>query len=395
MGDPRIAVEYSPQHEKAGSVRVYETLPFFSGRSTLEGVYNQASLQTHFVYYLASELGAASPNPFKSREYSRFDPEGALAHLRLFNVRDVVAMSPLLQSTLQAREGITPSARIEPYAVFRLEGGGGYVEPLAFAPVRSSPRGWRDKAYRWFTRKPMSGAPLVFTDDARVEVVERDEWLAPPEVALPGGVVVRSTLEAETLELHTSRVGHPLLVKVSYHPRWRAEGADGPYLVSPALMMVIPRQSDVRLRYSRTAADGIGLALTGAAVLLAAARSLVRRRPDLVAPPIIPTDACDAPAAPRRWGALIPIPLLVTLGASRLLAAPRLAVPAALQLRDRAVAAYGAGRYAEAAAYADEALHHQPDADRREELLCIQAAGQAGGQPISDSRCKSSLSLTR
>jgi hypothetical protein len=395
VGDPRIAVEYSPQHEKAGSVRVYETLPFFSGRSTLEGVYNQASLQTHFVYYLASELGAASPNPFKSREYSRFDPEGALAHLRLFNVRDVVAMSPLLQSTLQAREGITPSARIEPYAVFRLEGGGGYVEPLAFAPVRSSPRGWRDKAYRWFTRKPMSGAPLVFTDDARFEVVERDEWLAPPEVALPGGVVVRSTLEAETLALHTSRVGHPLLVKVSYHPRWRAEGADGPYLVSPALMMIVPRQSDVRLRYSRTAADGIGLALTGAAVLLAAARSLVRRRPDLVAPPIIPTDACDAPAAPRRWGALIPIPLLVTLGASRLLAAPRLAVPAALQLRDRAVAAYGAGRYAEAAAYADEALHHQPDADRREELLCIQAAGQAGGQPISDSRCKSSLSVTR
>jgi hypothetical protein len=395
VADPRIAVEYSSQHEKAGSVRVYETLPFFSGRSTLEGVYNQASLQTHFVYYVASELGAASPNPFKSREYSRFDPDGALAHLRLFNVRDVVALSPLLQSTLQDRKGVTPAARIEPYAVFRLEGGGGYVEPLAFAPVRSPLRGWRDKAYRWFTRQPMSRAPLVFTDDARFAVVEKDEWLAPPEVALPEGVEVRSTLEAETLHVHTSRVGHPLLVKVSYHPRWRAEGADGPYLVSPALMMVVPRQNDVRLRYSRTAADGIGLALTGAAVLLAVGRRLVRRRPDVVAPPVIPADACDAPAAPRRWGALIPLPLLVGLAASRLLAATHLAVPAALQLRDRAVAAYASGRYAEAAAYADEALHHRPDVDRREDLLCIRAAGQAGGQPISDSRCKSSLSVTR
>ena len=43
-------------HEKAGSIRMYETLPFFTGRGTLEGVYNQASLQTHAVYFLASEL---------------------------------------------------------------------------------------------------------------------------------------------------------------------------------------------------------------------------------------------------------------------------------------------------------------------------------------------------
>ena len=76
--DPRVAVEYGTEHEKAGSIRMYETLPFFSGRSTLEGVYNQASLQTHSVYYLTSELGAISPNPFSSREYSRFDTENAL-----------------------------------------------------------------------------------------------------------------------------------------------------------------------------------------------------------------------------------------------------------------------------------------------------------------------------
>ena len=64
------------EHEKAGSIRMYETLPFFTGRSTLEGVYNQASLQTHFVYFLASELGETSPNPFRA-EYSSFDTDNA------------------------------------------------------------------------------------------------------------------------------------------------------------------------------------------------------------------------------------------------------------------------------------------------------------------------------
>ena len=84
-GDPRVAVEYNALHEKAGSIRMYEMLPYFTGRPTLEGVYNQASLMTHPVYYLASEMGAASPNPFKSRYYSRFDVDSALVHLRLLH----------------------------------------------------------------------------------------------------------------------------------------------------------------------------------------------------------------------------------------------------------------------------------------------------------------------
>ena len=76
-GDPRVAFEYGPVHERAGSIRMHETVPFFSGRSGIEGVYNQSSTTTHPVYYLLSELFPSSPNPFRSRTYSRFDPEAA------------------------------------------------------------------------------------------------------------------------------------------------------------------------------------------------------------------------------------------------------------------------------------------------------------------------------
>jgi hypothetical protein len=231
IGDPRVAVEYGTEHEKAGSVRMYETLPFFSGRSTLEGVYNQASVITHPVYYLASELGATSPNPFRKREYSRFDTDAALAHLRLFNVSEVVTVSAQLARGLQSRPGVERVAHVPPYSVFRLPfEGTGYVEPLVYAPVRSPREGWRDKSYRWFTRKPFGGPHLVFTDDPAFTLVESDEWLAPPEQVLPDGVEAHATMAAESITITTSRVGHPLLVKVSYHPRWKAEGARGPYL---------------------------------------------------------------------------------------------------------------------------------------------------------------------
>jgi hypothetical protein len=397
-GAPRATVEYSSVHEKAGSIRMYETLPFFSGRPTLEGVYNQASLQTHFVYYLTSELAEVSPNPFRSREYARFDTPGALRHLRLFNVQDVVAVSDTLTSALRARPQAQLLFRVPPYTAFRLEDHGpGYVEPLAFAPVRSHPRGWRDKAYRWFTRRPLSDAPLVFTEDPRFDVAEADEWLAPPAVPLPGGPVhVTEQVGDEEVHIRTDRVGHPLLVKISYHPRWRAEGADGPYLVSPALMMVVPRREDVRLFYARTASDAVGLALT-AGVLALGAGTLARRarrsggvadavpagavlsrlaarlspRPE--APQLI--DACDLPAPPRSWGWTIPTALVLGLALARLLPGP--SPPDVAALHGLASRAYGEGRFADAAEYARHALQPSRGTDRRAELLTLRAESLA------------------
>jgi hypothetical protein len=338
--DPRVAIEYSQEHEKAGSIRLYETLPHFSGRSTLEGVYNQASLMTHAVYYVASELGASSPNPFRRREYSRFDTDAALAHLKLFNVREVVALSAALTAALDSHPGVRRVASIPPYTVFRLlDPGPGYAEAMTFAPVRASWRDWREKSYRWITRKAAAQPHLVFSDDPRFDVVEKDEWLAPPAVALPGGAEVTARLEPEAITLRTSRVGHPVLVKVAWHPRWRAEGAD------------------VRLVYGRRASDFVGAALTLAAVAALVVARVRPRRPVPAAPePMVPADTCDVPVPARaRWGAAIPGGLLAVLFLARLWpeGAPAGATEA---LYDRASRAFAEGRFADAAEYARNAL---------------------------------------
>jgi hypothetical protein len=249
------------------------------------------------------------------------------------------------------------------------------VEPLRFAPVRSSPAHWRDKAYRWFTRKPLSPAPLVFTDDPRIAVVEGDEWLAPPLVPLAEGVKVEETVEAEGLTITTNTPGHPLLVKVSYHPRWRAEGADGPYLVSPALMMVIPRQRTVRLVYpSRNAADWLGLGLSGIALGVVAA-GMRRRRPAAESSPTPgpnPADACALPSPGRRWGSLVPGGLVLLLVASRFVGGARHPAGDATTLYERASQAYAAGAFEEAAEYARHgASFAAGGSPLRAELLCL------------------------
>ena len=368
VGRGRVAFEYSPVHERAGSIRMHETLPFFSGRSGIEGVYNQSSTTTHPVYYLISELFPSSPNPFRSRTYSRFDPDSGLARLRLLNVSHVVAVSDRLTSVLDTRAGVVREARVPPYTVYRVaDPGRGYVEPLAFAPVRSPREGWRDQSFRWFSRKPPNRAVLVFTDDPRFDVVATDPWAPPPERPLPAGVEVTETLDAETIRITTSRPGHPLLVKVSYHPRWRAEGADGPYLASPGFMLIVPRQRDVRLVYAaRTGSDWLGLGLAAAAAVLAAALARRARRP---------ARAPASPGAPggnergRALGAL-PIVMVVALAALRLAPSSHPAETEALD--ERASRAYAEERWEDAAEYARHAAALLPSPDpRRAGLLCL------------------------
>ena len=115
-------------------------------------------------------------------------------------MREIVALSPQLVAALEARADVEPLFRAPPYAVFRLKDSGpGYVEALAYAPVRSSPHEWREKAYRWFTRKPLSPALLVFSEDARFATAEPDECLPPPLVPLPGGVELSERMEGESL----------------------------------------------------------------------------------------------------------------------------------------------------------------------------------------------------
>ena len=54
--DPRVVYEHSSLHNSFGSVRAFESLPLFSGRATLEGLYMQASPSAPFVFFIQSEV---------------------------------------------------------------------------------------------------------------------------------------------------------------------------------------------------------------------------------------------------------------------------------------------------------------------------------------------------
>jgi hypothetical protein len=101
--------------------------------------------------------------------------------------------------------------------------------------------------------------------------------------ALPTIVVSQVKVGLQSISFHVSRVGVPVLVKISYYPRWHATGANGPFRVSPNLMVVVPTAKTVSLNYTTTPALTIGNVVSDLTVLagLATIWFAIRRRRNL------------------------------------------------------------------------------------------------------------------
>jgi uncharacterized membrane protein len=83
------------------------------------------------------------------------------------------------------------------------------------------------------------------------------------------------------IEFDTTAIGVPHLVKVSYFPNWKADGADGPYRAAPSLMVVVPTEGHVVISFQDTWAETGGKWLTAITLLgliALAVRWRLRRR---------------------------------------------------------------------------------------------------------------------
>ena len=101
-------------------------------------------------------------------------------------------------------------------------------------------------------------ARAAFAEAGRLPLTD----LPREQLARPGELAATTSETGDVISFRTDRVGEPHIVKVSWFPNWKVEGAEGPWLLSPALMVVVPTQPEVRLSYRETPVDLAGKALT-------------------------------------------------------------------------------------------------------------------------------------
>jgi len=275
FNDPRVVFEHSERHNTFGSTRAFESLPLFSGRATLEGLYMQASISAPFVFYIQSEVSQQKSVPFPQYSYSSLNYSRARPRLELFNVADLIIRSDFAKKAIREASGYELKETIGQYELWNLTTNRNrYVEVLDLEPVLFSTSNWKEDAHRWFMEESLLPVHLVFVDEGHAAAFPPFNAYANSVLGLPQIPIdaskcsVQEHIDYQQIEIETDCIGKPHIVKMSYHPNWQVEGADRIYLVSPSFMLIYPNQSHVRMYYGGGLWDRIGKALTVAALFI-------------------------------------------------------------------------------------------------------------------------------
>ena len=285
----RVMVEHGQKIDEFGTPRAFEIIPYWTGLPTMEGTLMEASYTAPFHFINQAELSKEASNAIIGVTYPSLNVAQGITHLQLMNIPYLLTFSPEVTSGTTADSRAELLATFGDYNLFRIVGTTGYVEVMKNQPVRVSVlvSEWRDMAVDWYLNPGDLQTPLVL-DKGEVALqqftsITADQATAAPAVPInTEGHVISEQLENESLSFDTTAIGQPHWIKISYFPNWHVKGADGPYLVSPSFMMVIPTESHVTLYYGRTTANTVGQTLEVLAWLLllglAIWRSILWRR---------------------------------------------------------------------------------------------------------------------
>lgn len=274
LNQPRVAVENSPQNNIFGSSRAFESLPLFAGRATLEGLYMQASPSAPFVFYIQSLISKSASRPFPQYHYDAMNFNRARPRLIIFNVRDLLLRSKKAKKAVRQARGYQLYKTIGPYELWRLTGNPGkYVVPLNIQPLVYKGNNVKEAAFQWFTNDHDLKIPIIFPQPGQklpadsIPITSIKEPLPRRPLNMPP-CEISEKIRPQGLDITTTCLERPVLIKVSYHPNWRVRGADTIYQVTPAFMLIYPRMGHITMDYKNGKFDYWGEILSGLGIFI-------------------------------------------------------------------------------------------------------------------------------
>lgn len=294
QGCGRALWENSGELNKYGTTMALMLLPFWTDGciSSMEGLFFEAAGSTPYHFITAAAMSKQSSNPVRELRYDNNDAAIGVRYMQELGVKYFMGFTPEAIAQASQQEGLTEVARSGPWVVYRVANSD-VVTPLATQPVvanisSSNPRErWLEIGTSWFQHPETWTTPIaddgpsewqridVAVDESlregepnsnnrRVDVVKPATALTP--VPLEPVVVSNVNIGEESVRFSVDKVGVPVLVRVSYFPNWKVEGAKGPYRVAPNMMVVIPTSTDVNMHYGWNMLDYVAYLLSLAGI---------------------------------------------------------------------------------------------------------------------------------
>jgi hypothetical protein len=288
-GCGRAMWEYSESENRFGTPEALMLFPYWTNGcvNTMEGLLFESSTTTPYHFLNQAELSAGPSEPEVGLPYGPVDVALGVRHLQLLGVKYFIAETPTVEAQANADPDLKLVAQTGPWASVYT---GATVDttwdvylvkhsplvtpltndPVVLSGVKPAPSSWLQPSVAWYDDPARWNVELAQDGPSSWPRTPVDH--IRPVVKHAGTTTVSHVSQTDSsVSFHVSRTGVPVLVKVSYFPNWHASGADGPWRVTPNLMVVVPTSHDVSLTYGRSAADNLGqlLSLLGLVVLVA------------------------------------------------------------------------------------------------------------------------------
>ena len=277
-GCGRAMWEYNSSENRFGTPMALMLMPYWTNNcvDSMEGLFFESSATTPYHFLNQAELSASPSNPQVGLPYGTMNVTLGVQHLQMLGVKYYVAFSPLviaeadtdpnLQFIAQTRVWPSPGVRWRIYLIKNSP----VVQPLTSLPNvvsgLASRVAWLNANTTWWLNPTLWG--VVGASSGPAQWPRASSISTMTSTPLPSDTVSKIQMGTQSVSFHVSTIGVPVLVKISYFPRWQATGATGPWRVSPNLMVVVPTSHDVSLVYGSSPALSVANLISNVTALI-------------------------------------------------------------------------------------------------------------------------------
>ena len=245
---PRVIYEHHPDLTQAGTTRVFEMLPYFANRSTMEGLYLQSSLLTPVSLYLQSKISVKPSCAVKEYKCSKQNFKTLKNKMNLNAVSSIIVYTEDPKKSADLDPDFSLHSKHGPYNIYSL-----YFEPdyaialTGTVDVIEYKETWKHKMYEWFVNYDGEDSwKLVnlpwLNNKTFVEAVEKNKiktCKTNVEVNFSG------------FKFYTDCPNVPHLLKFAYMDSFKNSSDLPMYLLAPGMIGFIPKKQQTIFEFGK------------------------------------------------------------------------------------------------------------------------------------------------
>lgn len=245
FSQPRIANEHNADLGSTGSPRVFELMPYYARRATMESLYAEATHTAFITTDIQGRISKFPSCPIRNVPCPTLDTNSLVAKMKMIGLRDLILLTPEAIAAVTKSGPFEKVFSTELFKIYRLQEPVSLVDVLSDKPVWIGKSDWQESFRKWYTNYNKSQSPLLAADiESLSPTLFTNETMDIASNCKP-----QLNVDFNYMELQTDCPGKWHIIKFTYHPAWSTDSGDKLYLISPGFMLISPSQKVVKFHF--------------------------------------------------------------------------------------------------------------------------------------------------